>query len=69
MLALIAQGLSNQEIADRAYLSINSIKTFIRSCYRKIGVTRRTQAVLWATNHGFVPYPSRTHRSPGHPGD
>lgn len=69
VLALIAQGLSNQEIADRAYLSINSIKTFIRSCYRKIGVTRRTQAVLWATKHGFVPYPSRTHRPPGHLGD
>jgi DNA-binding NarL/FixJ family response regulator len=66
VLALIAQGLSNQEIADRAYLSINSIKTFIRSCYRKIGVTRRTQAVLWATAHGFVPYPSRIQRRPGH---
>jgi NarL family two-component system response regulator LiaR len=66
VLALIAQGLSNQEIADRAYLSINSIKTYIRSCYRKIGVTRRTQAVLWATDHGFLPHPSRIHRHRGH---
>jgi NarL family two-component system response regulator LiaR len=31
ILALITQGLSNQEIADRAYLSINSVKTYIRS--------------------------------------
>jgi len=60
IIALIAQGLSNQEVADRAFLSINSVKTFIRSAYRKIGVQRRTQAVLWATEHGFVPYPQRT---------
>jgi DNA-binding NarL/FixJ family response regulator len=60
IIALIAQGLSNQEVADRAFLSINSVKTFIRLAYRKIGVERRTQAVLWATEHGFVPYPKRT---------
>jgi DNA-binding NarL/FixJ family response regulator len=59
VLALIAQGLSNQEIADRAFLSINSVKTYIRSAYRKIGAQRRTQAVLWATQHGFVPSRAR----------
>ena len=59
VLALIAQGLSNQEIAERAFLSINSVKTYIRSAYRKIGVERRTQAVLWATRNGFVPTRSR----------
>jgi NarL family two-component system response regulator LiaR len=59
VLALIAQGLSNQEIAARAFLSINSVKTYIRSAYRKIGVERRTQAVLWATRNGFVPTRSR----------
>ena len=58
-IALIAQGLSNQEIADGAFLSINSVKTYIRSAYRKIGVQRRTQAVLWATENGFVPNRSR----------
>ena len=55
VLALICQGLSNQEIADRAYVSVNSVKTYIRSAYRKIGVQRRTQALLWATQHGFLP--------------
>ncbi len=59
VLALIAQGLTNQEIADRAYLSINTVKTFIRSAYRKIGAQRRTQALLWANEHGFVPAPAR----------
>jgi NarL family two-component system response regulator LiaR len=55
ILALITQGLSNQQIAERTHLSLNSIKTYIRSCYRRIGVTTRTQAVLWGIEHGFRP--------------
>jgi NarL family two-component system response regulator LiaR len=55
VVALITNGLSNQEIADRAYLSINSVKTYIRTAYRKIGVERRTQAVLWGIQNGFEP--------------
>ncbi|HET6918485.1 MAG TPA: response regulator transcription factor, partial [Jiangellaceae bacterium] len=38
MLGLIARGLSNQEIADAVFLSINSVKTHIRTAYRKLGV-------------------------------
>ena len=60
VVALIARGLSNQEIAERAYLSINSVKTYIRTAYRKIGVERRTQAVLWALANGFEPDTERT---------
>jgi two-component system, NarL family, response regulator LiaR len=60
VMALIAQGLTNREIADRAYLSVNSVKTHIRSAYRKIGVERRSQAVLWATRNGFLPDHERT---------
>lgn len=55
VIALITQGLSNQEIADRSYLSINSVKTYIRTAYRKIGVSRRSQAVAWGMRHGFEP--------------
>jgi DNA-binding NarL/FixJ family response regulator len=55
VVALIARGLSNEEIAERAYVSMNSVKSYIRSAYRKIGVERRTQAVLWAVANGFVP--------------
>ena len=55
IIALITQGLSNQEIAERSYLSINSVKTYIRTAYRKIGVERRAQAVLWGIKHGFAP--------------
>jgi DNA-binding NarL/FixJ family response regulator len=55
ILALITQGKSNTEVAATTYLSVNSIKSYIRSIYRKIGVKTRTQAVLWGVEHGFKP--------------
>lgn len=55
VLALITQGLTNEAIAQRTYLSPNSVKTYIRSAYRKIGVTRRAEAVLWGVQHDFLP--------------
>jgi DNA-binding NarL/FixJ family response regulator len=55
ILALITQGKSNIEVADLTFLSKNSIKSYIRSAYRKIGVRTRTQAVLWGVDHGFKP--------------
>lgn len=55
IIALITQGLSNQDIADRAFLSINSVKSYIRSSYRKMGVDSRSRAVLWGIEHGFRP--------------
>ena len=51
---LVASGLSNRDIAERLYLSINSIKTYIRTAYRKIGVDSRSGAVLWAVHHHLV---------------
>jgi two-component system, NarL family, response regulator LiaR len=54
MLVHIARGLSNQEIAASSFLSINSVKTYIRTGYRKIGVSRRSQAVRWAIKHDLV---------------
>jgi len=55
IVALITQGLTNQDIASRTYLSINSVKTYIRTAYRKMGVERRSQAVLWGIRQGFDP--------------
>ena len=52
MLALVTAGLSNQEIANTLSLRINSVKTYIRNTYRKMGVATRPQAVLWAIQHG-----------------
>ncbi|WP_314431780.1 response regulator transcription factor [Microbacterium lacticum] len=59
ILALITQGKSNAEIARLTYLSPNTVKSYIRSVYRKIGATSRTQAVLYGVRHGFTP---DTHR-------
>jgi two-component system, NarL family, response regulator LiaR len=55
IIALITQGLTNRDIASRSFLSINSVKTYIRTAYRKMGVERRSQAVLWGIRHGFEP--------------
>jgi DNA-binding NarL/FixJ family response regulator len=55
VLALITQGMSNAQVAELTYLSPNTIKSYIRSVYRKIGVGSRTQAVLWGVDHGFTP--------------
>ena len=55
ILALITQGKSNADVARLTYLSPNTVKSYIRSVYRKIGVSSRTQAVLYGIAHGFSP--------------
>ncbi len=55
ILALITQGLSNSEVSARTFLSPNTVKSYIRTVYRKIGVSSRTQAVLWGVDNGFSP--------------
>ena len=60
VLALITQGLSNVEVADRAFLSPNTVKTYIRSAYQKIGVQNRSQAIVWGMANGFEPNALRT---------
>lgn len=54
ILRLVTQGRSNTQIASELFLSVNSIKTYIRTAYRKIGVQTRTQAVAWALKNGFT---------------
>ena len=55
VIALITQGLGNDEIANRTFTSINTVKTYVRTAYRKIGVDSRTRAVLWGVDNGFRP--------------
>jgi DNA-binding CsgD family transcriptional regulator len=50
---LITLGMSNHEIATTLFLSINTVKTYIRSAYRKMDVDSRSQAVLWGVRHGL----------------
>ena len=53
ILTLVTAGHTNEEIAGSLYLSVNTIKTYIRSAYPKIGVTRRSQAVSWGIRNGL----------------
>jgi LuxR family maltose regulon positive regulatory protein len=55
VLQLIAEGLSNPEIASRLYLSINTVKVHSRNIYSKLGVHKRTQAVARARALGILP--------------
>jgi DNA-binding NarL/FixJ family response regulator len=55
VLALVTRGRSNAEIAELTFLSPNTVKSYIRTIYRKIGVRRRTEAVLWGVAHGLAP--------------
>ncbi|MEO5852832.1 MAG: response regulator transcription factor [Nocardioides sp.] len=54
VLALIVRGASNTEIAAELSLSINSVKSYIRSAYRKMDVASRARAVKWGVQHGFA---------------
>ena len=65
VITLLAQGLSNEQVAAAAHLSVNSVKTYLRMAYRKIGVKTRVQALLWAIDHGIrLPGAGRTWERP-----
>ena len=53
VLALLAQGATNRQIADELYLSSDTIKTHVRKVFTKLGVTNRTQAAITARDHGL----------------
>ena len=59
VLALMALGLSNRQIAHELYLSVDTIKTHVRSVFSKLGVSNRTQAALVAADLGVGPPASR----------
>ena len=54
VLQLVAEGLTNPEIASRLYLSLNTIKGHTRNIYGKLGVHSRTQAVALAQRLGLL---------------
>ena len=53
LLALIAAGLSNKEMADRLFVSEHTIKKHLNNLYAKLAVSRRTQAILKAKELGI----------------
>ena len=66
VLALLCQGLSNHEIAERAFIGLNTVKTHLRVLFQKIGVDSRTRAALWGLDHGFRPDTVRIGPPPPH---
>ena len=55
ILELIAAGLSNREIADKLYVSQNTVKTHASRLFDKLDARRRTQAVQIAKREGLIP--------------
>ncbi len=53
VLRLVAQGLSNQDIADRLHISLNTVKTHLKHIFSKLDVSDRTQAAVWAWRRGL----------------
>ena len=57
VLRLVATGASNKEIAQKLFISANTVKVHLRNIYAKIGVTSRTEAAMYAVNTGYVASP------------
>lgn len=55
VLALMSDGLSNQEIAEKLFVSLNTIKTHSSNIFEKLDVKRRTQAVEKAKRLSLIP--------------
>ena len=54
VLGLVAEGLTDQEVAQRLYLSPRTVGQHLRSVYRKLGVRSRTAATREAIERGLI---------------
>ena len=54
ILLLIAQGMSNQEIADELFITLKTVKTHVSNILAKLEVEDRTQAAIYAFKHGLI---------------
>ena len=57
ILALLSEGRSNRDIAQRLYLSEKTVKAHLAAIFRKLGVTNRTQAAMMAVQMGVGAMP------------
>lgn len=56
VLTLIANGLSNEEIASLLFIAESTVKTHVKHILTKLGVSDRVQATIWAARHGMAGY-------------
>jgi two-component system NarL family response regulator len=54
IIRLLARGFNNSAIAHSLYVSRETVKLNLKSIYRKLGVTNRTQAAVWAVREGIL---------------
>ena len=54
ILALVAEGLTNREIADRVYLSEKTVRNYVSAILGKLGLAHRSQAAAYAVEHGLL---------------
>lgn len=54
VLLLVAEGLSNAQIAERLAISTATVKAHLTAIYRKLGVSRRTAAIRYMIDHGYL---------------
>ena len=52
-LAWLARGVSNKEIARAMCLAESTVKVHVQSCLRKLGLSSRVQAAIYAVEHGL----------------
>jgi DNA-binding CsgD family transcriptional regulator len=67
ILALVAEGCANKEIARRLVISERTARTHVSSILRKLDLPSRTQAALFAVRAGLADSPGSDEASPGHP--
>jgi len=53
VLRLLAKGMTNKDIAQTLFLSVRTVEAHLRNIYGKLKVASRTEAVLWAVEHGW----------------
>ena len=58
VLTLLAEGLTNRQIASRLFLAEKTIKNYVTSVLSKMGMTRRTEAAVYAARHLKPPSPA-----------
>ncbi|NLN69810.1 MAG: winged helix-turn-helix transcriptional regulator [Chloroflexi bacterium] len=64
ILQLVAKGLTNREIAQKLFISPNTVKVHLSNIFGKISVASRTEATLYGIEHGFVDVPGSAEVQP-----